>query len=159
MSNIYEFSLQSIDDRLVSLSQYKNQFVLIVNTASKCGFTPQYQGLEDLYKKYSAKGFTILGIPCNQFGGQEPGNSQEISEFCSVNFKISFPMFAKVSVNGPDEHPLYTYLKTAAPGLLGSKSIKWNFTKFLVDRSGVVVKRFSPTDSPASIDKYLSNLI
>ncbi|MCG8673743.1 MAG: glutathione peroxidase [Pseudomonadales bacterium] len=159
MTDIYEFSGKNIKGEDVPLSDYKGKVLLIVNTASKCGFTPQYKGLESLYKNYQDKGLEILGFPCNQFGKQEPGNSDDISEFCELNFGVTFPLFEKVEVNGPNTHPLYDYLKKEAPGLLGSGAIKWNFTKFLVDGDGNVVKRFSPTDTPEKIEKHVKSLL
>lgn len=159
MSDIYEFSGKNIKGEDVPLKDYKGKVMLIVNTASKCGFTPQYKGLESLYKNYKDQGLEILGFPCNQFGHQEPGNADDIGEFCELNFGVTFPLFDKIEVNGPNTHPLYDYLKKEAPGLLGSGSIKWNFTKFLVDRSGKVVKRFAPTDTPEKIEKHVAKLI
>ena len=159
MSGIYEFSGKNIKGEDVPLSDYKGKVMLIVNTASKCGFTPQYKGLESLYKRYHEKGLEILGFPCNQFGKQEPGDSGEISEFCELNFGVTFPLFEKIDVNGPAAHPLYQYLKKQAPGLLGSEAIKWNFTKFLIDAEGNVVKRFAPTDTPEKIEKQVAKLL
>ena len=148
---IYDFEATSIAGKDVSLSQFKGQVLLIVNTASKCGFTPQFGGLEDLHKTYGGKGLAVLGFPCNQFGSQDPGADGEIAEFCQVNYGVSFPMMAKVDVNGPTAHPLYKWLCSQAPGLLGSKAIKWNFTKFLVGKDGQVIKRYAPTDKPADL--------
>lgn len=159
MSDIYGFSGKNIKGEDVPLEDYRGKVMLIVNTASKCGFTPQYKGLESLYKNYKDQGLEILGFPCNQFGHQEPGNADDIGEFCELNFGVTFPLFDKVEVNGPNTHPLYEFLKKEAPGLLGSGSIKWNFTKFLVDRSGNVVKRFAPTDTPEKIEKHVAKLI
>lgn len=159
MSDIYEFSGKNIKGEDVPLSNYKGKVLLIVNTASKCGFTPQYKGLESLYKQYQGKGLEILGFPCNQFGKQEPGNADDIGEFCELNFGVTFPLFDKIDVNGPNAHPLYDYLKKEAPGLLGSGAVKWNFTKFLVDGSGNVVKRFAPTDTPEKIEKHVAKLL
>ena len=157
---IYEFDADRITGDSQSLADYKGKVVLVVNTASKCGFTPQYKGLEELYQKYKDKEFVILGFPCNQFGAQEPGDSDAISEFCEVNFGVTFPLFAKVEVNGKNAHPLYQYLKSAEPGLLGSEKIKWNFTKFLVGKDGKPVKRYAPQTKPsdiaADIDKALA---
>ena len=133
--------------------------VLVVNTASKCGFTPQYEGLEALYRDYKDKGLVILGFPCDQFGHQEPGDEDEIKNFCSLTYDVTFPMFAKIKVNGDDAHPVYQHLKQAQPGVLGSKGIKWNFTKFLVDKSGKVVKRYAPTDKPAALAKDIEALL
>lgn len=141
------------------LSQYQGKVVLIVNTASKCGFTPQYEGLESIYKKYEDQGLVILGFPCNQFGKQEQGDSGQISEFCQLNYGVSFPMFDKIEVNGDDTHPLYQDLKKAAPGLLGSKGIKWNFTKFLINRDGEVVSRYAPTTKPEDIAADVEKLL
>ncbi len=149
--NIYHHHAQSIDGHDVSLSDYTGQVLLIVNVASKCGFTPQYAGLQALYEKYRDQGFSILGFPCNQFGGQEPGSNAEIAEFCSLKYDVTFPMFARIDVNGANTHPLFQQLKEAAPGLLGSRLIKWNFTKFLVDQNGVPVERFAPDFKPADI--------
>ena len=148
---IYEFSADRITGDSQSLQDYKGNVVLVVNTASKCGFTPQYKGLEELYQKYKERGLVILGFPCNQFGSQEPGGSDEISEFCEINFGVTFPLFAKVEVNGKGAHPLYQYLKSAEPGLLGSEKIKWNFTKFLVGKDGKPVKRYAPQTKPSDI--------
>jgi glutathione peroxidase len=154
----YDYSALTIDGIDTPLSRYRGHASLIVNVASKCGFTPQYAGLEALYRKYHQKGFEVLGFPCDQFGHQEPGDEAEIKNFCSLNFGVSFPMFAKIKVNGPDTHPLYAYLKESLPGVLGIEAIKWNFTKFLVDRDGVPIKRFSPADKPESIEPELSSL-
>lgn len=151
MSSIYDFSAQTLAGKPVQLSEFKGHVLLVVNTASKCGFTPQYQGLEELYQKHRQEGFTVLGFPCNQFGGQEPGSAQEIAEFCQANYGVSFPMFTKIDVNGADTDPLYVYLKREAPGLLGSKDIKWNFTKFLIGRDGCVLDRFAPMTPPTSL--------
>ena len=133
--------------------------MLIVNTASKCGFTPQYAGLETLYRKYAAQGFVVLGFPCNQFGAQEPGDMTEIQNFCSLTYDVTFPLFAKINVNGSDAAPLYQYLKSAAPGLLGSEAIKWNFTKFLVDRQGNVLERYAPTTTPESLESAIEEAL
>ncbi|MED5372589.1 MAG: glutathione peroxidase [Myxococcota bacterium] len=141
------------------LSAYQGKVLLIVNTASKCGLTPQYEGLEALYKEYADQGLEILGFPCNQFGKQEPGSAEDIQEFCQLNYGVSFPMHAKINVNGPETHPLYTQLKTAAPGLLGSKGIKWNFTKFLIDRDGNIVKRFAPQTKPEDLVGDIKKLL
>ena len=155
-STIYDFEATSINGQRVVLSQFKGQVLLIVNTASKCGFTPQFGGLEDLYKTYSAKGLAVLGFPCNQFGGQDPGADAAIAEFCQVNYGVSFAMMAKTDVNGPNAHPLYKWLCAEAPGLLGSQAIKWNFTKFLVGKDGRVIKRYAPTDKPADLAKDIA---
>ena len=150
---IDDFEAQSIAGKTVALSQFKGSVMLIVNTASQCGFTPQFGGLETLHKTYGAKGLIVLGFPCNQFGAQDPGTDGAIAEFCQVNYGVSFPMMGKIDVNGPDAHPLYKWLSAEAPGLLGSKSIKWNFTKFLVGKDGQVIKRYAPTDKPADLAK------
>ena len=150
---IYDFQAQSISGKDISLNEFKGRVMLIVNTASKCGFTPQFGGLEELHKTYASKGLAVLGFPCNQFGSQDPGADNEIAEFCQVNYGVSFPMMGKVDVNGPAAHPLYKWLSAEAPGLLGSKSIKWNFTKFLVGKDGQVIKRYAPTDKPADLAK------
>lgn len=142
-----------------TLEQYKGKVLLIVNTASKCGFTPQYEGLEALYKKYKDRGFEVLGFPCDQFGHQEPGSDSDIAQFCSLNFGVSFPLFKKTNVNGPDANPLFEALKQGAPGLLGTKRIKWNFTKFLVNTEGKVLKRYAPTVKPESIEKDIVKLL
>jgi glutathione peroxidase len=150
--NTYDFSAATIDGIDLPLSHYRGHPLLIVNVASKCGFTPQYTGLEALYRKFRERGFEILGFPCDQFGHQEPGNEVEIKQFCSLNFGVTFPLFAKIKVNGADAHPLYTYLKQSLPGLLGLGAIKWNFTKFLVGKDGVPIKRYAPTDKPETIE-------
>ncbi|MGA8031888.1 MAG: glutathione peroxidase [Casimicrobiaceae bacterium] len=152
MASLYDFTVDDITGHPVKLDKYKEKVVLVVNTASKCGFTPQYKGLEALHRKYRDKGFAVLGFPCNQFGGQEPGNEQEIATFCETNYGVTFPMFAKVDVNGDKAAPLYRYLKSAKPGLLGTEAIKWNFTKFLVDRSGNAIARYAPNDTPESLE-------
>ena len=159
MNNIYEFDCKNAQGNTVSLSEYRNKVLLIVNTASKCGFTPQYEGLNNLHLKYSDKDFSVLGFPCNQFGKQEPGTNQEIQEFCSINFQIEFPVFGKIDVNGPTADPLYQYLTEKKPGLLGSKNIKWNFTKFLVDQNGNVIARFAPKTKPEDIEKKINALL
>ncbi len=152
MSNgIHEFSAQRLNGDEESLADFEGKVVLVVNTASKCGFTPQYKGLEELYQKYKDQGFAVLGFPCNQFGGQEPGEAEEIGAFCEKNYGVSFPMFEKVDVNGDNAHPMFDYLKKAQPGLLGSKKIKWNFTKFLVGKDGVPTERYSPQTAPSNI--------
>ena len=153
MSSIYDFEAQQINGQSVSLSGFKGKALLIVNTASKCGFTPQFGGLEELHKSYAEKGLVVLGFPCNQFASQDPGSDGEIAEFCQVNYGVSFPMMGKIDVNGPAAHPLYKWLSAEAPGLLGSKSIKWNFTKFLVGKDGQVIRRYAPTDKPADLAK------
>ena len=153
VQTIYDFEAKSISGKDLPLSQFKGQAMLIVNTASTCGFTPQFGGLEELHKTYAGKGLVVVGFPCNQFGSQDPGADGEIAEFCQVNYGVSFPMMGKVDVNGPAAHPLYKWLSAEAPGLLGSKSIKWNFTKFLVGKDGQVIKRYAPTDKPADLAK------
>lgn len=159
MASIYDFTAKSLQGKDVPLSEFKDKVLLIVNTASKCGFTPQYAGLEALYEKLNGKGLTILGFPCNQFGQQEPGGPEEIGAFCQMNYGVSFPMFDKVDVNGPTAHPLYQYLKDEQPGVLGTKNIKWNFTKFLVDRGGKVVDRFAPMTKPEDIEKSIAKVL
>ncbi|TYQ25143.1 glutathione peroxidase [Pseudanabaena sp. UWO310] len=158
-ASIYKFSATGIDGNPVSLSTYKDKVLLIVNTASQCGFTPQYKGLQALSDQYANQGLVILGFPCNQFGQQEPGNSDQIQTFCEINFGVSFPLFQKIKVNGSDAHPLYQYLSKAVPGILGTEGIKWNFTKFLVDRSGKVVKRYPPTAKPEDLVKDIQALL
>ena len=148
----YDFSALTIDGIELPLSRYRGRPSLIVNVASKCGFTPQYAGLEALYEKYHARGLEVLGFPCDQFGHQEPGGEAEIKQFCSLTYGVSFPMFAKIKVNGTDAHPLYEYLKETLPGILGLEAIKWNFTKFLVGRDGVPIKRYAPADKPESME-------
>ena len=151
MTTIYDFEAQQISGKTVSLADFKGKAMLIVNTASACGFTPQFAGLEELHKTYGPKGLVVLGFPCNQFGAQDSGTNDEISDFCQVNYGVSFTMMSKVDVNGSDAHPLYQWLCKEAPGLLGSKSIKWNFTKFLIAKDGTVLKRYAPTDTPKSL--------
>jgi glutathione peroxidase len=158
MSSIYDFTATSLGGEDVSLKQFAGQVLLIVNTASACGFTPQYKGLEKLQQAYGPRGFSILGFPCNQFGRQEPGNAAQIQQFCASNYAVSFPMFDKIDVNGDHAHPLYQYLKSEKSGLLGP-SIKWNFTKFLVDRSGKVVARHAPTTTPEALTKEIEALL
>ena len=153
--SVYDFDAINIDGQPVALSAYRDQVLLIVNTASGCGFTPQLSGLEALYKTYSAQGLVVLGFPCNQFGGQEPGDEHTIAQFCTVNHGVSFPLMSKIDVNGPKALPLYQWLAQTAPGLLGTRSIKWNFTKFLVGRDGQTVARFAPQDTPASLAKAI----
>jgi glutathione peroxidase len=159
MADIYGFKAADLDGEEHSLGEFKGKALLIVNVASKCGFTPQYTGLEALYRKHKAQGFAVLGFPCDQFGHQEPGDAEEIRNFCSLNYDVSFPMFAKVEVNGDNAHPLYRHLKKEAKGLLGSEGIKWNFTKFLVDKHGKVVRRYAPTDKPESLEKDVAALL
>ena len=151
MNTIDDFEALTINGQTQPLSQFKGQVMLIVNTASACGFTPQFEGLEKLHKTYGPQGLVVLGFPCNQFGAQDSGSNAEIAGFCQMNYGVSFPMMAKINVNGPQAHPLYRWLEAEAPGLLGSKSIKWNFTKFMVGRDGKVLKRYAPTDTPASL--------
>lgn len=158
-STIYDFSATSIEGQPVDFSTYRGKVLLIVNTASQCGFTPQYQGLQALHDKYASRGLVVLGFPCNQFGQQEPGNSSDIQSFCQSRFGVSFPLFEKIDVNGANAHPLYQYLVKAAPGLLGTEAIKWNFTKFLVDANGKVVKRYAPSATPADIDRDIEKLL
>jgi glutathione peroxidase len=159
MTDIFNQPVRTIDGKDVTLADWRGQVLLIVNTASKCGFTPQYEGLEALQKQYGEKGFSVLGFPCNQFGAQEPGDEAEIANFCKLTYDVDFPLFAKVDVNGDSAHPLFKALKAAAPGLLGSEGIKWNFTKFLVDRSGKVVDRFAPTTKPEAIAADIEKLL
>ncbi|WP_394755919.1 glutathione peroxidase [Rhodoferax sp.] len=153
MRTVYDFEAQQINGQSVALSQFKGKVMLIVNTASACGFTPQFAGLEALHESYGQKGLVVLGFPCNQFGAQDAGSNDEIAEFCQLNYGVSFPMMAKIDVNGAQAHPLYQWLTTEAPGLLGSKAIKWNFTKFLVGKDGQVLKRYAPIDTPAGMAK------
>ena len=157
--SIYDIEVKTIDGRLQRMDVYRGKTLLVVNVASQCGFTPQYDGLEALYRRYQGKGFAVLGFPCDQFGHQEPGDEEEIQRFCSSTYNVTFPLFAKINVNGDDAHPLYTYLKSEKKGLLGSESIKWNFTKFLVDSNGVVLKRYAPTDTPERIGADLAPLL
>jgi glutathione peroxidase len=156
---VYDFSATTIDGHEQSLAQYREQVMLIVNVASKCGFTPQYAGLEALYRNLHQRGFWILGFPCNQFGQQEPGNEDEIKRFCSQTYQVTFPMFARIDVNGPRTHPLYQYLKQQQPGILGTETIKWNFTKFLLDLQGRVRKRYGSIDKPESIEPEIAALL
>ncbi|WP_342132476.1 glutathione peroxidase [Hydrogenophaga sp. OTU3427] len=156
MPSIYDFEAESIHGQPVALSQYRGKALLIVNTASACGFTPQFAGLEQLHKDHGPQGLVVLGFPCNQFGSQDPGSNDEIASFCQVNYGVDFPMMAKVDVNGANAHPLYQWLCAEAPGLLGSKAIKWNFTKFLVGKDGQVIKRYAPQDAPASLAKDIA---
>ncbi len=151
MSSLYDYPVRTIEGVETTLRPYEGKVLLIVNVASKCGFTSQYEGLEALYRSYNDKGLVVLGFPCNQFGAQEPGSAEEIKSFCSLTYDVDFPMFQKVDVNGRDAHPIYQFLKKEKPGLLGTEAIKWNFTKFLVGRSGEVMKRFAPADTPASL--------
>jgi glutathione peroxidase len=151
MTTLYDFTVDDIHGKPVKLDRYKGKVLLVVNTASECGYTPQFKGLEALYEKYKDKGLEVLGFPCNQFGAQEPGTAQQIATFCEVNYGVTFPLFAKIDVNGDNAAPLYRYLKAEKPGVLGTEAIKWNFTKFLVDREGTVRTRFAPNDTPESI--------
>jgi glutathione peroxidase len=151
MSGLHDIEVKTIDGEPKPLADYAGKALLIVNVASKCGFTPQYQGLEALYRQYKDRGFAVLGFPCDQFGHQEPGNEADIRNFCSLTYEVSFPMFSKIEVNGPGAHPLYQHLKKAMPGILGTEGIKWNFTKFLVGRNGEPLKRYAPTDKPESL--------
>ncbi len=153
MSSVYDFEAEQINGQTVALSQFKGQVMLIVNTASACGFTPQFGGLEKLHQRYGDKGLAVLGFPCNQFGSQDPGSNDEIAGFCQLNYGVTFPMMGKVEVNGAQAHPLYQWLCAEAPGLLGSKAIKWNFTKFLMGKDGQVIKRYAPQDAPEGLAK------
>ena len=159
MSSVYDFSARDIDGQERPLAQWRGRWLLIVNVASKCGFTPQYTGLEALSREWGERGLTVLGFPCDQFGHQEPGDEAEIRRFCSLNYEVSFPLFAKVEVNGAGAHPLYRWLKREGKGVLGSEAIKWNFTKFLVDPEGQVVRRYAPTDTPEKIEADLARRI
>ena len=158
-SSIFDFEVVDINGKKVSLNTYKGKVLVFVNVASKCGLTPQYKELEALYQKYRDRGLVILGFPCNQFGAQEPGSEAEIAQFCSLEYAVTFPMFSKIDVNGANVAPLYAYLKSNAKGILGTEAIKWNFTKFLVDKSGSVVKRYAPTDAPVSLEKDIESLL
>ncbi len=157
-TNFYQFSAKSLQGKEINMEDYKGKTVLVVNTASKCGLTPQYEGLEKLYEKYKDKGLVILGFPCNQFANQEPGDEKSISEGCLINYGVTFPIFSKIDVNGESAHPIFKYLKSELTGTLGSK-IKWNFTKFLIDKDGKPVKRFAPTTKPEKIDTYLESFL
>lgn len=157
--SLYNFEILTIKKEKTTLAPYKGKVILIVNTASGCGFTPQFEGLEKLYKTYQTKGFVVLGFPCNQFAGQEPLNETGIENFCRINYGITFPMFAKIDVNGVNAHPLYAYLKQQAPGILGSEAIKWNFTKFLIDRNGKIIRRYAPATTPESIASDIEKLL
>ena len=156
---VYDFEARDIGGKDISLAAFKGKVMLIVNTASKCGFTPQFGGLEELHKSYAGKGLAVLGFPCNQFGSQDPGADSEIAGFCQMNYGVSFPMMSKIDVNGPAAHPLYKWLAAEAPGLLGSKAIKWNFTKFLVGKDGQVIKRYAPLDKPADMAKDIETAL
>ena len=157
--SVHDYEARTIDGQPKKLGDYSGQVLLVVNVASKCGFTPQYTGLEALYRKFKDKGFAILGFPCDQFGHQEPGNDEEIKNFCSLTYEVSFPMFAKIKVNGEDAHPIYKYLKAEKPGVLGLEGIKWNFTKFLIGKNGEVVQRYAPTTKPEAIEKDVAALL
>ncbi|KUO55555.1 MAG: glutathione peroxidase [Sphingomonadales bacterium BRH_c3] len=159
MTSIADFTVTTNRGEELNLAEKKGKVLLVVNTASKCGFTPQYDGLEKVFQKYKDQGFEVLGFPCNQFGNQEPGDADEIQEFCKVNFGVTFPLMEKIDVNGPDASPLYGWMKGEAKGLLGSTAIKWNFTKFLIDREGNVVRRYAPTDTPDRIAKDIEKLL
>ncbi|AOY01764.1 glutathione peroxidase [Jeongeupia sp. USM3] len=159
MSSIYDFTPDSLAGSPQPLADYRGQVLLVVNVASKCGFTPQYAGLQALYERFRDRGFAVLGFPCNQFGSQEPGDAAEIAGFCSTGYGVGFPMFAKIDVNGDGAHPLYQFLKKAEPGILGTEAIKWNFTKFLIDREGQVIERFAPTTSPEDIAGRIEQLL
>jgi glutathione peroxidase len=159
VTSLYDFEVTNIDGRVQRLDGYRGQVLLMVNVASRCGLTPQYADLESLYRKHRSEGFAVLGFPCDQFGHQEPGSEAEIKSFCTSQYDVTFPLFGKINVNGPSAHPLYQYLKSAAPGLLSTQSIKWNFTKFLIDRQGTVVRRYAPTASVARIDGDLPPLL
>ena len=156
--NFYDFEAERLDGTPESMEKYKGKTIIVVNTASKCGLTPQYEGLESLYKTYKEQGLVVLGFPCNQFGNQEPGDANDIKEFCQVNYGVSFPIFAKVDVNGSNAHPIFKYLKSELRGLLGGK-IKWNFTKFVIDKTGMPVKRFAPTTTPSSMASYIEKIL
>jgi len=159
MASIYDFTVNDIHGKPVKLDRYRGKVMLVVNTASECGFTPQYKGLEALYEKFHGKGLEVLGFPCNQFGAQEPGDEKAIEQFCEINYGVTFPMFAKVDVNGDDASPLFKHLKSAKKGILGSDAIKWNFTKFLVDRDGNVVERYAPKTEPKELEKDVRTLL
>lgn len=159
MTTVYDFTARTLAGAETSLGDFRGQVLLIVNTASLCGFTPQYEGLENLQRKFAARGFSVLGFPCNQFGAQEPGDEAEIGRFCTAHFGVSFPMFAKIAVNGPDTHPLYAFLKQEKTGTLGIEKIKWNFTKFLIDRDGRPVARYAPATKPRAIEAKIEALL
>lgn len=159
MTSLHDFTAETLEGQAQSLADYRGKVVLVVNVASRCGFTPQYTGLEELWKDYGSRGLVILGFPCNQFGAQEPGDAAQIREFCSLTYPVSFPMFAKVEVNGERAHPLFSFLKSAAPGVLGTEAVKWNFTKFLVDKAGRVVARHAPTTKPAELRAEIEKLL
>lgn len=157
--SVYEFTADSIDGRKISLGEFAGNVLLIVNTASHCGFTPQYEGLQQLHSSFGPRGFAVLGFPCNQFGKQEPGDAEAIATFCEQNYRVTFPLFAKIEVNGEGAHPLYRFLKEQCPGVLGSQPIKWNFTKFLVDRNGQTVSRYAPTTAPKALAEHIAALL
>jgi glutathione peroxidase len=159
MTTVYDFEARSIDGRAVPLANFKGRVLLVVNTASACGFTPQFGGLEQLHKDYGSRGLAVLGFPCNQFGAQDPGSNDEIASFCQLNYGVSFPMMAKVDVKGPAADPLFQWLCKQAPGVLGSKSIKWNFTKFLIGKDGEVIKRYAPQDAPAALKAQIETAL
>lgn len=157
-SKFYNLEAQTLSGKTVTMEDYKGKTIVVVNTASKCGLTPQYEGLENLYKKYQDKGLVVLGFPCNQFGNQEPGNADDIKEFCQLNYGVSFPMFSKIEVNGDNTHPIFKYLKTELKGVL-TNNIKWNFTKFVIDKNGFPVKRYAPTTKPAKLEKKIEEIL
>ena len=159
MNNIYDIHIKDSSNKEVSMSKFEGKTLLIVNVASKCGLTPQYKGLQSLYEEYKDRNFVVLGFPCNQFGGQEPGTNSEINNFCEINYSVTFPIFSKIKVNGPDSHPLFKLLKNDKPGIFRTESIKWNFTKFLVNRNGEVVKRFSPQVESDKIESYIKEIL
>ncbi len=159
MPTLHDFTADTLEGQPRSLADFRGQVVLVVNVASKCGFTPQYTGLEALWKEYGPKGLAVVGFPCNQFGAQEPGSAEEIRQFCSLTYPVSFPLFAKVEVNGPNAAPVYRFLKEAAPGVLGTEAVKWNFTKFLVAKDGRVVERYAPTTTPAALKADIDKLL
>jgi glutathione peroxidase len=159
MTTLHDFTADTLEGQPRSLADFRGQVVLVVNVASKCGFTPQYTGLEALWKEYGPKGLVVMGFPCNQFGAQEPGSAEDIRQFCSLTYPVSFPLFAKVEVNGPNAHPVYGFLKTGAPGVLGTEAVKWNFTKFLVAKDGRVVERYAPSTTPAALKADIDKLL
>ncbi len=159
MPTLHDFTADTLEGQPRSLADFRGQVVLVVNVASKCGFTPQYTGLEALWKEYGPKGLAVVGFPCNQFGAQEPGSAEDIRQFCSLTYPVSFPLFAKVEVNGPNTHPVYGFLKTGATGVLGTEAVKWNFTKFLVAKDGRVVERYAPTTTPAALKADIDKLL
>ena len=159
MKNAFDFKFNSIDGEEINLSKYKGKTILVVNVASKCGLTPQYEGLQKIYDEYKDRNFVVLGFPCNQFGGQEPGTDQEIGEFCDINYSVTFPIFSKIKVNGPEAHPLFKILKSDKPGIFRTQSIKWNFTKFLINKNGKIVERFSPRVEPKYIRKEIERVL